>query len=361
MSVDESERDVSAVFVPCALDAPIAAASVHQAKDNAIGCFIGHCKQHFAQQGLSPSQLEAFKAQTAQQIAAQAQTKGDTAAPDQNLIGRMAGTTMVDVIVLHPNMADTKWVSINMYVDDKGMAKQLPLNQRATSICQACGKNVRVLGDVFIGKQFDDNEGFKRLDFTLADLESSAEWMKEATAHNLKERSPEQMQKLQDLMKSSQIADQKKAQDKSNDERLKTRKVVQLKEKGNRLFNDKKFAEAVATYAQALELLGVEASDSPALTDGSLDKSTVAHALLSNRSACHHLLGDFDKALADAVACSQVKPEWPKGFARQATALASLGRKDHAVAAINKAIALTPTDSPHADAFKQQLAAITKP
>ena len=42
-----------------------------------------------------------------------------------------------------------------MYVDDKGVAKQLEMNRRATSIVSECGLNVQVMGDCFIAKQFN--------------------------------------------------------------------------------------------------------------------------------------------------------------------------------------------------------------
>lgn len=39
---------------------------------------------------------------------------------------------------------------------------------------------LQVSGDVFIGRYFDNEEVFKRMDFTTKELSSSAPWMKEA-------------------------------------------------------------------------------------------------------------------------------------------------------------------------------------
>lgn len=38
----------------------------------------------------------------------------------------------------------------------------------------------QVSGDVFIGRYFDNEEDFQRLDFTMAELSSSSQWIKEA-------------------------------------------------------------------------------------------------------------------------------------------------------------------------------------
>lgn len=39
---------------------------------------------------------------------------------------------------------------------------------------------LQVTGDVFIGRYFDNEEDFKRLDFTAAELSSSAPWISDA-------------------------------------------------------------------------------------------------------------------------------------------------------------------------------------
>lgn len=46
--------------------------------------------------------------------------------------------------------------------------------------CCALLCRLQVSGDVFIGRYFDNEEDFKRLDFTASELSSSAAWIKEA-------------------------------------------------------------------------------------------------------------------------------------------------------------------------------------
>lgn len=44
--------------------------------------------------------------------------------------------------------------------------------------------SAQVRGDVFLARVFDNEDNFERLDFSLADVSSSAGWVKEAHAQN---------------------------------------------------------------------------------------------------------------------------------------------------------------------------------
>lgn len=78
---------------------------------------IDHCKKHFAKKSLQGSQLDVFR----QQVAEHAKGKQ----LPENLLEQLAKSTTCDMIVLHPNRPETKYISINMYVDDKGVSKQV--------------------------------------------------------------------------------------------------------------------------------------------------------------------------------------------------------------------------------------------
>ncbi len=60
---------------------------------------------------------------------------------------------------------------------------------------------MQVSGDVFIGRYFDNEEDFKRMDFTQAELSSSAPWIREAKAQLMRrsERSSNTQQLMQQL------------------------------------------------------------------------------------------------------------------------------------------------------------------
>jgi hypothetical protein len=64
--------------------------------------------------------------------------------------------SLVDSVPLVLNTPAVQHVSVNLYVDDKGTAKGLPVNARASAIVQACGKMLEVRGDAFIGRVFDN-------------------------------------------------------------------------------------------------------------------------------------------------------------------------------------------------------------
>lgn len=67
------------------------------------------------------------------------------------MMAQLGTMTTCDVIVLQPNRKETEFIAVNMYVDDKGVSKELGLNRRATSIAFECGKSLQVVGDAFIG------------------------------------------------------------------------------------------------------------------------------------------------------------------------------------------------------------------
>lgn len=108
---------------------------------------------------------------------------------------------------LLPAIKDTDWVGVNLYVDDKGVAKQSPINQRASAICAACGIPTEVRGDAFVAKLRDDqNDIFERQDFRIADIASDAAWVKTAAARNAARNPEAQMAAAKQLTSSGGVA-----------------------------------------------------------------------------------------------------------------------------------------------------------
>ena len=48
------------------------------------------------------------------------------------MVDKMSTSTLVDVVPLVPAVPAAKYVSVTLYVDDKGSVKNLPINERAT-------------------------------------------------------------------------------------------------------------------------------------------------------------------------------------------------------------------------------------
>ncbi|KAL5118585.1 Hsp90 cochaperone [Pleosporales sp. CAS-2024a] len=100
-----------------------------------------------------------------------------------------------------------------------------------------------------------------------------------------------------------------------------------LKAEGNKLFAEKKFAESIDKFSQAIEL----------------DPSN--HVLYSNRSGAYASLKDWDKALADAIKTTEIKPDWAKGWGRKGTALHGEGDLLGATEAFEEALKLDPNNA----------------
>jgi hypothetical protein len=85
-----------------------------------------------------------------------------------DMMSIMAESQTVDIVPLIPAVPGGGYVSVSLYVDDKGTAKELPTNVRATGIVSAVGGNTTVVGDAFIARAYDNEaEDMVRMDFTL--------------------------------------------------------------------------------------------------------------------------------------------------------------------------------------------------
>ena len=66
--------------------------------------------------------------------------------------------------------------------------------------------------------------------------------------------------------------------------------------------------------------------------------------LLSNRSAAYVEVKKYQDALADAVRCREVAPDWPKSFFRKGVALRCLRRFDMAISEFSEGLARDPSN-----------------
>uniref|UniRef100_M4BRS3 Hsp70-Hsp90 organising protein n=1 Tax=Hyaloperonospora arabidopsidis (strain Emoy2) TaxID=559515 RepID=M4BRS3_HYAAE len=85
----------------------------------------------------------------------------------------------------------------------------------------------------------------------------------------------------------------------------------QAKDRGNRAFSAGLYADAVASFSEALAI-------APSASN--------AHVFYSNRSAARLKLHKAEEALKDADQCIALKSDWPKGYSRRGSALYALGR-----------------------------------
>jgi hypothetical protein len=83
--------------------------------------------------------------------------------------------------------ADTnKYQGLNIYLDEVGMLKELPLNVRAAELARTCGFNPppTFYGDVFVGR-VRTQPTMRNVSFDVADMDPQSECMKRAMSENL--------------------------------------------------------------------------------------------------------------------------------------------------------------------------------
>merc|ERR1719420_2854325 len=113
----------------------------------------------------------------------------------------MMQTTSVEIFPVQLPTRDTDYEGVSVYVDDKGVAKELQENSRVSGIVQACGYPGQTFrGDCFIGRVFDDNEDeWRRIDFTMKDCSTDAAWV-ETTKKQRSNRSASDMTSMANKM-----------------------------------------------------------------------------------------------------------------------------------------------------------------
>lgn len=300
--VDDSIRSFKAVLIPWDPSEPIQDVVIPQGPQRALSAMLDYAKERFAENKLNATQRDKFK----KDIKEQAEKEHKLQTPDANDAQweKLADMTLCEVVPLLPQSQKSLFLNVNLVCDDKAVAKDLPINPRAGSIANECGTNIMVRGDVFLCRQFDNENGFYRLDFTTKDLSSpDSIWMNIAKAIRLE------------------------------DTNLQIKTSKDLKDQGNTLFQAAKFQEALAKYSQALALL-------PDRTDQKLLRAQIH----SNMSACRLKLGDAEGALREADASLATYPAWIKAHGRRGEALKALGRLEEAEQAMNL-MTKTPTSS----------------
>lgn len=71
------------------------------------------------------------------------------------------------------------------------------------------------------------------------------------------------------------------------------------KNEGNKAFQENRFQDAVDAFTKAIE---INPND---------------HVFYSNRSGAYASLDKLQEALDDAIKCTQLKPDWAKGYQRK--------------------------------------------
>ncbi|POM63366.1 Hsp90-like protein, partial [Phytophthora palmivora] len=107
--------------------------------------------------------------------------------------------------------------------------------------------------------------------------------------------------------------------------------VAELKRRGNAAFQQKALEEAEVLYTRAIAV-------------NESNQQHNQHIFFANRSAARCSMGKAAQALEDAEACVALDSTYAKGFFRKAQALVKLGRFKEALAVLDNAKALEPSN-----------------
>eukprot|EP00960_Hanusia_phi_P002600 75882-Hanusia_phi.AAC.4 len=169
------------VYIPCEHSMSMEEWELAPGKgDEEIGCLTEHLQRWFSKSGrLSEDQ----KSQLKEQVKLHAMKKNvsvDTILGNSAFADDVLQTESVEIVLAAVLSPTSHTRAVSMYVDDKGLVRDLLRNERATGLMETLtGRGGPVLGDAFLARCYDNEQDtFKRLDFVLADVSSSAGWAK---------------------------------------------------------------------------------------------------------------------------------------------------------------------------------------
>ena len=163
------------VFIPAEISAPIEEREMVMIPGKEVECLTDTLKAHFIKNGApagaggNSSMVEIIRAQIAEKHGAEAAANIDPA-----LLESFANQQMVDITAVQPGTKKNGFTGVSFYVDDQGVAKRLTQNVRASQLAGACGYGLSVSGDCFIARVFDDENDFRRIDFTMQCVKNDA-------------------------------------------------------------------------------------------------------------------------------------------------------------------------------------------
>lgn len=112
-------------------------------------------------------------------------------------------------------------------------------------------------------------------------------------------------------------------------------KAEEAKERGNDLFKNGKYAEAVKEYTEAIN----RNPDDP--------------KYYSNRAACYTKLAAFDLGLKDCETCLNLDPKFLKGWIRKGKILQGMQQQSKAIVAYEKALELDASNAEALEGYRQ--------
>lgn len=351
-------------LIPCDINEPFkeVTMAVPPTLEENIGCLTQALNNHYRQ--VAPISAGDGKQAAMEMVREQLKkNQPDATAPDDNILGALAESQTVDIVQLIPATPKSNYVGVGMYVDDKGQSKKSPYNTRASQVCTACGIPTDILGDAFLARTWDDQEGFERQEFKIADLSSDAPWVKEAARLNANRQNPAAAQKqLYDMSNAAQ----KPRPPAPPDEPLAKRFAAATVKKGlgTESFKSGAFDDAVARYDEAIGLLGSregvvgdaapEGAVASSATESAGGESAATELLVTclvNVAACKLRLLQPYEVLAAADCALALDESHGKAWFRRGQACIALEQYAAARRNLSRAATLLPTSREVREAY----------
>mmetsp|Transcript_9973 Transcript_9973/g.29916 ORF Transcript_9973/g.29916 Transcript_9973/m.29916 type:complete len:352 (-) Transcript_9973:950-2005(-) len=322
------------VYVPADTSEPLQEWTIKSSEEKLLESLLDRLKAHFKATG--PKKTAEQEAQQHKELM---KSLPEGTKVDAAMLRVATNMQMVENIALLANAPEYGFVGVNLYVDDQGSIKQLPLNLRASDIANVAGKPMEVRGDAFLARVLDDGEAFDRLDLTVSEVSSSARWVKDAAEQNRRKAGSKQSEELAARMQASVSAADRarsgaQASSSGAGKAVVTEEVSPAeaaKAAGNKAFARGDFVEAVLLYSEALS------------KDGSLVTA------LNNRALAHLKLGNPAAAETDASAVLHLEPRNVKALLRRGNAREALGQVDSALQDFKAALIEQPNNKEAAE------------
>lgn len=136
--------------------------------------------KHFANKGNASSSAQSQQKKEMEQMLSQ-QGHDITSATTQTMIASMQAQQMgggSEITVLSLPCIANDYIGVSIYCDRNGQVNGCPVNSRISSLAFFCQHKLAIYGDAFIGRYHDDERyEWKRLDFSILDMKSDADWV----------------------------------------------------------------------------------------------------------------------------------------------------------------------------------------
>jgi hypothetical protein len=177
------------VYIPCEQDQPMEDWHLSpKDQEDEIACLTSHLQMWYGKRGLTDEQKRAFKEHVRFHLKQKHPNEKTSVLLDNpdpkiaDLSSNILTSESVEIVTLLPPLSQYGYVTISIYIDDKGMARNLPHNHRASSLLETVSTRAGpILGDAFVACTYDNEGqfgGFRRLDMGVEDISSSAGWIK---------------------------------------------------------------------------------------------------------------------------------------------------------------------------------------